>query len=75
MKNLRSLLDMQNDSLFPVAVVGDTIRDALVEANRQQLTRADGQALLSLTLEMSDNTRDVTATAMEIHRAYSASKS
>lgn len=74
-KNLRSLLDLHNDPKFDVVVDGDNFREALAEANRQQLTREDGQALLSLILEINDNDSiDVRFTAMEVHPAYRASK-
>lgn len=74
-KNFRSLLDLHNDPKFDVVVSGDNFRKSLAEANRQQLTREDGQALLSIILEINGNDSiDVKFTAMEVHPAYRASK-
>lgn len=74
-KNFRSLLDLHNDPKFDVVVDGDNFREALAEANRQQLTREDGQTLLSIILEINGNDSiDVKFTAMEVHPAYRASQ-
>ena len=75
-ERLRCLLEVHKNPSLPFVADSVDFRDALALANRQQLTREDGEALISLTSEINnDSTICVEFSAAEVLPALLASKS
>ena len=69
LKGLRCLLKAHKNPPLPVVVDSGDFRDSLDVANRQQLTREDGQVLISLTYEINnDSTIDAEFSVTKVSR-------
>ena len=75
-ERLRCLLETHKDPLLPYVCDSSDFRNALAVATRQQLTREEGEALISLTSEINnDPTKDVEFSVPEVIPALLASRS